>query len=119
MNSKGRGSEGDRRFLISLAAFPALYFLTPLLPLRGGGVLLGAAAVTAFAFLFIEAGVRRLWKRDLPPFLLAATVALSSFGVWGVNRSLYNFERTPSVSAPNLFVERSGEVLFSTFRRIL
>jgi hypothetical protein len=105
---------GKNRHFFSLVFLVALvlYLLTPFLPETDFSLLVGAAGVVAFSFLFLGRAAQALQAKRPSNALLFAAALFSILGVYGLNRSLYNFETTPPVGGSVFSVEEAGRVIF-------
>ena len=105
-------SKDHRFFILLFLAALALYLLTPFLPETDFSLLIGAASLVSFSFLFLGRATRVLQENIPSNTLLFAAALLSVLGVYGVNRSLYNYGTTPSVGDNIFFVEKAEKVVF-------
>ena len=105
--------ESRTYFALTFTSCLLLYMGTPLLPETRFGVLLGAAGVSVFAFLFIGRAARDLQMKPPANALLWGAAVISVLGVYGLNRSLTNFETIPPFEGNVFFIENADRVMFA------
>ena len=104
-------------FSISFISCVLLYFITTTFPVFKASQVIGAFAITLFAFLFITRTTDVLLKRKTGDILLVSLAVFAILGVFVINKSLYNFSELPVSKKIIKVVENDDKLQLMEFEK--